>query len=238
MMNNSFKCKKRRHKCLLLDYSIVSFVKNVIIILMKRYAFIDVLNTQNTSQHMLGFVVDWNKLCDYLKNNKSCKEVILYTGIDNGDQETAKEFETVSKISCCAVKSKPIFSYKNKDRVVAFKCLCGEENIHTINMGYTKKSNCDVELSVDVMERAEPETEMYIYTADGDFEYLIRKALEKGVNKIYIVSYAGKNIQVGLTDSRFSTKLRNLINEKNKQVIYISLKDIKHIIKKDIAILT
>ncbi len=202
---------------------------------MKRYAFIDVQNTSSTAQQMLGFVVDWKKLCEYLKNKKSCTEVYLYTGIDNGDLDTAKEFEELSNTSCCVVKSKPVFAYKNRNKIIPLRCQCGKENIHTVDMGYTKKSNCDVELSVDVIEKSAKDTELLIFTADGDFEYLIRKALDKGVDKVSIVSFAGKDIKAGMTVSRFSTKLRDLIAEKPDKVYYISLKDIGGHIKKDIT---
>jgi len=203
---------------------------------MKRYAFVDVQNTASTTQKMLGFVVDWEKLCDFLKNNKSCTEIFLYTGIENGDTETAKEFDALSKTSCCVVKSKSVFAYKNKDKTIALKCSgCGVENIQTINMGYRKKSNCDVELSVDVIEKSVSGVELYIFTGDGDFEYLIRKALDRGVEKITVVSYAGKDVKAGLTVAIFSTKLRDLIAEKKDKVFYMSLKDIKENIKKEIV---
>jgi len=200
---------------------------------MKRYAFIDVHNTDSTTQQMLGFVVDWTKLIDYLKYKKSCSEIIFYTGIDIGDEETAKEFDELAKIGTCIVKSKPIFSYKNKDKTLGVKCVnCGTENVYTINTGYNKKANCDVELSVDVIEKSASEVELFIFTGDGDFEYLIRKALEKGVDRVYICSYAGKKIRAGITVSRFSTKLKGLIAEKSDKVFYVSLKDIKEKIKK------
>ena len=146
---------------------------------MKRYAFIDVQNTASTAQKMLGFVIDWEKLCDFLKNKKSCSEILFYTGIDNGDVDTAREFDAISKLGCCTVKSKPIFAYKNRDKTIGLKChKCQAENIHTIDMGYTKKSNCDVELSVDMIEKSAPEVELYIFTGDGDFEYLLVTAID------------------------------------------------------------
>lgn len=199
---------------------------------MKKYAFVDVLNTASTAQKMLGFIIDWQKLCNYLKNEKGCQEVFLYTGIENGDLETAKEFDSISN-SECVVRSKSIFAYKNRDKVIQFKCQgCNTESIETVDMGYTKKSNCDVELAVDATERAAPDTEMYIFTGDGDFEYLIRKALEKGVNKIYIFSYAQKYVKAGVTISRFSTKLKALITSNRNEVFYVSLADIKDKIRK------
>ena len=96
---------------------------------MKRYAFIDVQNTASTAQNMLGFVIDWAKLSDYLLNQKSCSEVLFYTGIDNGDIETAEEFDSLSKISGCLVKSKSVMAYKNRNKTVAVKCMdCNKES--------------------------------------------------------------------------------------------------------------
>lgn len=205
---------------------------------MKRYAFIDVQNTASTAQNMLGFVISWEKLVEHLKNKKSCSRVSLYTGIENGDLETAAEFEALSKISGCAVKSKSIFAYKNKNITIVVKCVgCERESIHTIDMGYRKKSNCDVELSVDVMEKSAPDTELFIFTGDGDFEYLIRKALDRGVSKVYVYAYAGKEMKAGVTMSTYSTKLRALVNEKRDSVYYTSLKDIVGHIKKEIPLM-
>lgn len=202
---------------------------------MKRYAFIDVLNTANSAEKMLGFAVDWARLAEYLIHKRSCTEVFFYTGIENGDTETAEEFDALSKGDYCTVRSKPVFVYKNKDKTVAKICrICATEDVLTIDMGYTKKSNCDVELGVDAIEKSGPEVELMIFTADGDFEYLIRRALEKGVEKVYIFSYAGKETKAGVTISRFSTKLRDLITEKRDKVFYTSLNDIRHAIKKDI----
>lgn len=205
---------------------------------MKRYAFIDVQNTASTAQNMLGFVIDWKKLLDYLKNQKSCLEVIFYTGIENGDMETAEEFDSLNKISGCTIKSKAVFAYKNKDKIVALKCLgCEKETVHTIPMGYRKKSNCDVELSVDVIEKSGSSVEFFIFTGNGDFEYLIRKALEKGVDKINVFAYAGKDMKAGVTKSTFSTKLKSLVTEEKDKVFYTSIKDIMGKIKKEIPVI-
>ncbi|MFA7285769.1 MAG: NYN domain-containing protein [Candidatus Paceibacterota bacterium] len=206
---------------------------------MKRYAFVDVQNTASTTEKMLDFVVDWMKVADFLKNKKSCSEVLFYTGIDNGDIETAKEFDLLNKTPCCIVKSKSIFSYKNKDKIIAFKCSgCLKDNIQIINMGYRKKANCDVELAVDVIDKSAPDVELLIFTGDGDFEYVIRKALEKGVTKVTIVSYAGRDIKSGLTVAVYSTKLRALVSEKKDKVFYMSLLDIKENIKKEIPVVS
>ena len=63
-----------------------------------------------------------------------------------------------------------------------------------VDMGYNRKSNCDVDLTVDAMEYSGPNTEFYIFTGDGDFEYLIRKVVSKG-SVVHIVSSAKKKIK-------------------------------------------
>ena len=61
-----------------------------------------------------------------------CIRDSLYTGIANGDTETANEFDLLSKINSCNVKSKSVMAYKNKDKTFAIKCpQCGEAVSYT-----------------------------------------------------------------------------------------------------------
>lgn len=185
-------------------------------------------NTETTTRKLLGFDVDWFRLVEYLKNTKSCSEVYLYTGINKEDIKVKNQFHLLSQISCCTVRSKEVFLYRNRVKNVDFKCpKCSSISNVEINKGYNSKSNCDVELSVDLFDKSNPETEIFIFTGDGDFEYLLRKSLEKGVSKIYIYSYAIKVSDSGIISSRFSTKLRKLISENTSKVFYVSINDIK-----------
>ena len=156
----------------------------------------------------------------------------FHSGIDAGDAETEKEFEDLSNDGC-VIRAKLVFAYKNKD--IKVKChKCANEFIDVIDMGYNRKSNCDVDLTVDAVEYAGPDSEFYIFTGDGDFEYLIRKVMEKGTI-VHLVSSA-KKIQSGLNyfTSRFSTKLRKLIDEDGKPVDFLNIDNIKFKIQKEI----
>lgn len=200
----------------------------------KRFAFVDVQNTETTTRRVLGFLVDWIKLYTFLKDNWKCEKVFFYTGIDAGDSETQKEFELLIE-GGGVVRSKVVFSYKNRNKNIKVKCpKCGSEFLEIIDMGYNRKSNCDVDLTVDAMEYAEENTEFYIFTGDGDFEYLIKKAVEKGA-VVHIVSSA-KRIKSGprYSTSRFSTKLRDLTQEKGNPVDFLNIDNLKLKIKKDI----
>ncbi|MBP6860506.1 MAG: NYN domain-containing protein [Candidatus Pacebacteria bacterium] len=178
---------------------------------MKRYAFIDVENTATTAEDMLGFVVDWSKVADFLKNVKSCTEVFYYTAIETGDAQKAAEFEAIDKTACCVVRAKQKMLYKRKDKYLSFTCSkCGEPGNKSIDMGYNVKGNCDVELTVDALEHGEKDNEFYIFTGDGDFEYLAIKLMERGV-KVVFVSHAKVIQRAGQPYGRYSKKLRDLV---------------------------
>lgn len=199
----------------------------------RRCAFIDVQNTASTTQKLLGFVVDWQKLCKYLNEEWKCEKVFFYLGIDEGDLETAREFESLSKKGCF-VKAKTVYAYKKPDKTIAIKCVhCGKESVEVVDMGYNRKSNCDVDLTVDVMIEAGQDKEFLIFTGDGDFEYLIRKVMERGT-RVYIVSSNAGVKKPGITTKRLSTKLKTLIRENRGRVDLIGIDSWKMKIKKAI----
>lgn len=198
-----------------------------------RYAFIDVPNTEGTVGQILGFVIDWHKLYNYLKEHWNCEKVFFYSGIERGDGERTDEYLELAKIGY-QVHAKPYSVYKNRGKIVKIICpKCGNEIDYKIDKGAKWKSNCDVDLSVDAVNNAKDSVEYLIFTGDGDFEYLIRDLVEKGV-KTYIVSNAKKiKIAPRYFISRFSTKLRDLIADKKESVFFKDISDWKMRIKKD-----
>ena len=184
---------------------------------------------------MLGFSVDWERLFDFLRSDWKCEKVFFYSGIDVGDSESENEFKKLAD-SGCIVKAKLIFAYKNKDKNIEVKCpKCGNDFENVVDMGYNRKSNCDVDLTVDAMECAGADTEFYIFTGDGVFKYLIRKVIEKGT--IVHIVLSAKRIKSGprYSISRFSTKLRKLTEEAGKPVDFLNIDNLKFRIKKEKA---
>jgi uncharacterized LabA/DUF88 family protein len=199
----------------------------------KKYASIDVQNTASTTQKLLGFVVDWQKLCNYLSTQWKCEKIFFYTSINDGDTETASEFELL-KQNGCVVRSKTVFSYKKPDKKISIKCIgCGRENVEVIDMGYNKKSNCDVDLTVDAMEMAGPDKEFLIFTGDGDFEYLISSVVGRGV-RVYVVSSNAGATKSGINTKRLSTKLKRLINKNRGKISMIEIDSWRFKIRKDL----
>ncbi|MFA6459614.1 MAG: NYN domain-containing protein [Candidatus Paceibacterota bacterium] len=199
-----------------------------------RYAFIDVQNTEGTASQILGFVVDWHKLYQYLKEQWNCEKIFFYSGVDQGNDDKATEYLALTKLGY-EMHVKPYKIYKNPDKVVKITCpKCANEIDYKTEGGVRWKSNCDAELSVDVTNLAKAGAEFLIFSGDGDFEYVIRNAVEKGV-KVYIVSSSKKmKVAPRYSISRFSTKLRELIAEKKDSVFYVDIGLWKLKIKKDI----
>ncbi|MEK7106845.1 MAG: NYN domain-containing protein [Patescibacteria group bacterium] len=204
---------------------------------MKRYAFIDAQNTASTTQRMCGFVIDWAKLCALLKDKKrwNCDRIYLYSGIEIGDTTTAEGFAALDHDHGCVVRTKTIMAYKNPDKTIPYKCPnCNTDGVKVIDMGYRKKSNCDVELTIDAMELMNRNTDLMIFTADGDFECLMRKALNKGAT-VKIVSHPKRYVnKAGQIQTRFSKRLRELVADHPESVAIIDIARWKELIKKDI----
>ena len=199
---------------------------------MAKYAFVDVQNTDITTKKILGFQIDWPKFYQFLKNDWNCEKVFMYTGVDAGDLETTQMLEELEKQGCI-VRGKTVFAYKNRDKDIEILCpKCQHKFIEHIDMGYNRKSNCDVELTVDAMENAKEDNEFYIFTGDGDFEFLVRMINKKGA-RTHIVS-SPKKIKTGprYFSKRFSTKLRDLIVSSPEKVSFINIDNIRFRIQK------
>lgn len=195
----------------------------------KRFAFIDVYNTTNTTEKLHNFVIDWYKLYDYLKRQWNCEKVFFYAGIEIGDINTEQEYLELKKLGY-KMQTKPTMSYKRRDKIVKIICSnCGDANTKNISMGYEKKSNCDSELTVDALELAKPDVEMCIFTGDGDFTYLIERLVEKGVS-VKLVSSNAKPFPA--MNRRFSSRLRELL--KKPEVNLIEINNLKERIEKTI----
>ncbi len=179
--------------------------------------------------------MDWKKLAEFLKNEKSCTQVFFYTGIEEGDQQKASEFEALKAMGCCVVRSKLKKRYKKNDKVVTFACsVCATTNTRTIDMGYNTKANCDVELTVDSLENAAADHQYFIFSGDGDFEFLARKLAEKKTH-VTFVSHAKVYMRAGLPYGRYSKKLRDLVAANPNEMAFQEIQNWKFKLQKDVT---
>jgi len=200
---------------------------------MKRFAFIDVQNTETTTLKVLKFALDYEKLFSYLKNKWKCEKIFFYPGIQFNDEVRGELFDKLTNVGAI-VRPKYFNIYKNEDRILSTNCpKCNTEITQKVNMGNSWKCNCDVEMTMDILDHAKEDTEILIFTGDGDFELLVERVVQNGA-KVYLISSAKKN-KTGprYATSRFSTKLRNLLAKYSQKVLYLELDDWKMRIKLD-----
>ena len=199
---------------------------------MNKFAFIDVQNTETTTLKVLKFIIDNERLFSFLKNDWKCEKVFFYPGIEKSDENRDKIFLRLVDLGAI-VRPKYYFVYKNEDKIFSVKCpKCDTQITQQIDMGHSWKCNCDVELTVDVLDCVGTDTEIILFTGDGDFELLIKKAILKG-SRVTIVSSARKQ-QKGprYSTSRLSTKLRKLTEENGSPVKFVELDNLKFRVNK------
>lgn len=223
----------------------------------KRYAFIDVSNTKETTKTVFGFNVDWEKLIKFLKNDKwRCEKVFYYEG-SRSNNKKFKNLHDRLKLLGYEVHTKETFLHKNKERNIKFVCTkCSENNsfasqtfncqkctqAHDINLnnkGMHPKANFDVEIAVDALTHSGPNTNVIFFSGDGDFRYLAERAIELGSTVIFVSTYKQT---IKDQSKRFSTRLKDLItkeedrarklNQKSR-VKFLEIDNFKQMIAKD-----
>lgn len=198
---------------------------------MKRFAFIDVQNTETTALKVLNFVFDWQKLINYLETRWNCEKIFLYPGIQENDEIRKNLFNNLKGAkSKIIVRVKEYRVYKNQDKISSVACPnCKIDVVHKVDMGYSWKCNCDVEMTLDVLKNSTANTEVLLFTGDGDFAFLIEEIIKRET-KVLIFSSA---LSVGNGRyKRLSKKLKKFTNQKGSPVQLIELQNIKKIIQK------
>ncbi|MCK4386681.1 MAG: NYN domain-containing protein [Candidatus Pacebacteria bacterium] len=199
----------------------------------KRYAFIDVPNTNGTTKNLHNFSIDWKKLYELLTNKKwNCCDVFFYKGY-KGKKEKA-QLEKMEEDIGYKIRTKFTHIHKDKEEEIQVKCdECDKEFLYTHKINGARKSNCDVELTVDAVNFLSEGDEALIFTGDGDFAYLIDDLVEKGI-VVYVIS-SQKRDKYG--NKRFSTRLGKIIKEEekngNKRVVFIPINNWNNSIKKE-----
>lgn len=203
---------------------------------MKRYAFIDVQNTESTCLKILGIIIDWQKTINYLEDRWSCEKIFLYPGIEIGDEERREMFTDLKGSTAeVLVISKEYKKYKNQDKVIATHCPeCQSPVISKISMGYSWKCNCDVELTTDVfLHLADQDlSEIFLFSGDGDFVCLIEEIIKR---EIAVKVFSSALPILGTKDKkRLATKLKQLTDETGKPVTLLEMNNLKLKLQKNI----
>lgn len=201
------------------------------------YVFIDSSNLFYGGRGRLGWKVDYEKLAEYLKKKYRVKKIYYYSGVESHGYDplisSLEEYPINGLISHLKFELRKIkgrdIEYFKKDiaRAKFLKTiktfgyilrLKPVKHIRNYDGSIKSKSNCDVDLTLDVIRLKEEYDSIILCSGDGDFEILLRylKEINKG---ILIIS----NIEntAGIYKSRYFKEVRDFKNirrilEKNK----------------------
>ena len=147
----------------------------------KAKAYIDGANMFYT-QMKLEWFCDWKKIKNYLQNRWDVLEIRYYTGVKSEDEKMASFLRYLDNVGIMPI-TKPIKVIKVSDNHPLKKIY---------NYPEIYKSNCDVEITTDVLLERKEVDEIILFTGDSDFQYLIKKL--KDIGKKVIIFSSRKTI--------------------------------------------
>jgi len=175
--------------------------KNMKNFLKPVYAFIDASNLFYGGEKSLGWKIDYQKLAVYLKNKYKVKEIYYYGGIEIYDFKYSpldykpinlnelllhlegklkgsdlKEFETI-------ILGKHIQKIKFYNKLKGFGYILKLKPVKIYwndDGSSTKKANCDVDMTFDLMRLMEKYSGVIVLSGDGDFVPVLNYLKHKG----------------------------------------------------------
>lgn len=152
----------------------------------KTYIFIDSANLIFGAKATGKWKVDFSKLFKYLKNKYQTNKIFYYTGFKpkSSDIQKIKKLETIGYI----VKSKPLKFINQKSIIQKNQCpKCKYNWDKIINKPPLVKANCDVDLTLDVLQHQSLFDQIIVLSGDGDF-LVLYQYLESIGKKVKIIS--------------------------------------------------
>ena len=139
----------------------------------KAIVFIDGANIFYTQKH-LGWSVDWKKMLKQISIKFTAIDIRYYSGIKNNDEKMKKFLTCLRKMGIKTI-TKPLKLIKDEKGKIIYK------------------SNCDVEMAIDVLLEINDFEVFILFSGDSDFVYLI-KTIQKRFQKKAIVYSSRKTI--------------------------------------------
>lgn len=128
----------------------------------RAIAFIDGANMFYT-QRKLGWMVDWQKMKQYLAANFNVREFRYYVGINQEDADAESFLNSLRKIGYVTV-TKPLKKIR----------------LEPPQKGYIHKANFDVEMTCDIFLLRDWFNHLVLLSGDSDFAYLLQKLKREG----------------------------------------------------------
>jgi len=145
------------------------------------------------TQRKLGWSVDWKKMKNYFQENQDILEIRYYTGIKTNDEKMASFLRYLDNIGISSI-TKPVKIIKISNEHPLRK---------THNYTEIYKSNCDVEITTDILLERKEIDEVVLFSGDSDFRYLIKKLKDLGKKVVIFSSRKTISWEIKLEASKY-----------------------------------
>ena len=122
------------------------------------------------TQKNIGWSIDWKNTINFLSEKFNILEIRYYTGIRKNDQKMNRYLSFLRQLKMKTItKPLKIINDRSSGRIIY-------------------KSNCDVEIVVDIMLDIDAFDTLILFSGDSDFVYLIKILQKSYQKKIFVIS--------------------------------------------------
>ncbi len=155
------------------------------------YAFIDASNLFYGGEKSLGWKIDYRKLIKYIKRKYLVKKVFYYGGVElNGFPYSILDKKPINLrklINYLKLKNedelKTIARIKFYLKLAQFGYLLKLKPVkifHEPDGKISKKANCDVDMTFDLMRYIKDYSDVLVLSGDGDFAIVLKYLMQLG----------------------------------------------------------
>ena len=145
------------------------------------------------AQKKLGWFLDWNKVRAHLEKEWDVLSIKYYTGVKSGDEKMKSFLRYLDAVGISPV-TKPLKVIKiSEDHPL--------NKLH--NYSDMHKSDCDVEIAIDMLLERTGIDQAVLFSGDSDFRYLIKKLNDLGKRVTVFSSRKTISWEIKLEASRY-----------------------------------
>lgn len=183
---------------------------------LKTIVFVDASNIIYGAKRESGFKVDFRKLAKYLKTRFNASKIYFYGGVNTKKIDFNKYEKMLERFGYVPRLKKTKFYYQ-KPKIKTFTCqFCKKRNRIKQKSRDRSKANCDVDLTIDVLENLDKFDRFIFLSGDGDFAPVMEK-----------IKRLNKDIAVIASSKKTARVVKKIAAEK-----FIEIKNLKKIIAK------
>jgi len=199
----------------------------------ETYAFIDASNLFYGGEKSLGWKMDYQKLLQYLKEKYGVSKTFYYAGIDIGKYQPTEKIDLAQLIKHFTSElENPDLTeaeivlidryiqrakFYQKLQEFGYELIIKPVKIFGEGDNQTKKANCDVDLTFDLMRYMSQYRKLIILSGDGDFAPVLQY-LKKKHKEVHVLARGNRTAkemrQLAGGDFKDFTYLRKHLEQK------------------------